>query len=180
MTTTISAPESGSAPTTGSPGEFFVARMSSPLGRIEVTSDGEAVTALAIESGGALPHDGVDDIPCAVLDSAIAQLTEYFAGERTTFDVPVALEGTPFRRAVWERLQAIPFGEVESYGSIGRATGRPTAGRAVGGAIGANPVPIIVGCHRVLATNKKITGYSAGDGVPTKVWLLDHEGIAHR
>jgi methylated-DNA-[protein]-cysteine S-methyltransferase len=78
---------------------------------------------------------------------------------------------------VWQRLAELDFGEATSYGEIGRATGRPSAGRAVGGAIGANPIPIIVPCHRVLGANGRITGYSGGNGIPTKSWLLDHEGI---
>jgi methylated-DNA-[protein]-cysteine S-methyltransferase len=81
---------------------------------------------------------------------------------------------------VWNALTQIPFGAVRSYGDVGMTTGRSTAGRAVGGAVGANPVPIIVPCHRVLASDGRITGYSGGNGIPTKVWLLDHEGIAHR
>jgi methylated-DNA-[protein]-cysteine S-methyltransferase len=81
---------------------------------------------------------------------------------------------------VWQLLGEVPFGDVLSYGEIGRSTGRPTAGRAVGGAVGANPVPIIVPCHRVLASDGRITGYSGGNGIPTKVWLLDHEGIPHK
>ena len=83
-----------------------------------------------------------------------------------------------------ERLDPIVRGMFEMIRrggpELGRETGRATAGRAVGGAVGANPVPLIVPCHRVLASDQRITGYSAGDGVPTKVWLLDHEGITHR
>ena len=109
-----------------------------------------------------------------------AKLREYFAGTRTDFDLPVSLVGTEFQKAVWGELATLPFGGVVSYGDIGQATGRATAGRAVGGAVGANPIPIIVPCHRVLASDGRITGYSGGNGIPTKVWLLDHEGIAHR
>ncbi|WP_165068480.1 methylated-DNA--[protein]-cysteine S-methyltransferase [Marisediminicola senii] len=168
--------------------------MSSPLGRIEIVSDHHAIVSLAIEHDGMLPHDDtagatlseasvpgatLSEASVPVLDRAAEQLAEYFAGTRQHFDVPVALAGTAFQRAVWAELVKVPWGETTSYGELGLATGRATAGRAVGGAIGANPVPIIVGCHRVLATNRKITGYSAGAGVPTKVWLLDHEGIPH-
>jgi methylated-DNA-[protein]-cysteine S-methyltransferase len=115
-----------------------------------------------------------------VLKVAAKQLGEYFAGKRRQFDVPVNLEGTSFQKSVWSTLLTIPFGEVRSYGDVGQTTGRASAGRAVGGAVGANPVPIIVPCHRVLASDGRITGYSGGNGIPTKVWLLDHEGIAHR
>jgi methylated-DNA-[protein]-cysteine S-methyltransferase len=115
-----------------------------------------------------------------VLDAAAVQLDEYFAGHRHDFDVPVELAGTAFQLAVWEQLVDLEWGEVVSYGDLGRGTGRETAGRAVGGAVGANPIPIIVPCHRVLGSDGMITGYSGGDGIPTKSWLLDHEGIEHR
>jgi methylated-DNA-[protein]-cysteine S-methyltransferase len=154
-------------------------RLDSPIGRIEVVSDGRAITSLAIERNGRLPHDELPEHPDDVLDRAVAQLIEYFAGERRDFDVPVELPGTAFQRAVWEQLVQLQWGEVVSYGELGQATGRPTAGRAVGGAVGANPVPIIVPCHRVLGADGRITGYSGGEGIPTKSWLLAHEGIAH-
>ena len=177
-----------------------VTRVPSPLGTIEITSDGAAIIGLSIESGGpatsaesaetpgsddteisggAFPQDDAPDERDAVLENAAAQLAEYFAGTRREFDLPVVLAGTEFQRAVWEQLRQVRWGEVTSYGAIGKATGRPMAGRAVGGAIGANPVPIIVGCHRVLATGGRITGYSAGRGVLTKKWLLDHEQVPH-
>ncbi|GAA1220888.1 methylated-DNA--[protein]-cysteine S-methyltransferase [Rhodoglobus aureus] len=158
----------------------YLRRLLSPIGRIELTSDGESVTGLAIENTGTLPRDNEDEHSCAVLDDAAAQLTEYFAGTRRSFELPLSAAGTEFQRSVWHELNQLPFGSAVSYADIGRATGRPTAGRAVGGAVGANPIPIIVPCHRVLASNQRITGYSGGDGIPTKVWLLEHEGITHR
>ncbi len=172
----VACPNYSRAMTTSTP-DLHLVRVDSPIGRIELIGDGSAVTSLTIERGGSLPHDGEPESSDPVLLRAAAQLTEYFAGDRTDFDVPVRVVGTDFQRAVWERLDALAFGEVISYGELGRATGRPTAGRAVGGAVGANPVPIIVPCHRVLASNRRITGYSAGEGVPTKLWLLAHEGI---
>ena len=155
-------------------------RIESPIGRIEIVGDGTAVIALAIERDGKLPHDGLPEAPDAVLDRAATQLDEYFAGRRHDFDVPVSLAGTAFQLAIWEQLVELEWGEVVSYGDLGRGTGRATAGRAVGGAVGANPVPIIVPCHRVLGSDGTITGYSGGDGIPTKSWLLAHEGIPHR
>jgi methylated-DNA-[protein]-cysteine S-methyltransferase len=155
-------------------------RLNSPVGRIELVGDGAAVVSLTIERDGMLPHDGHDEASDAILDRAAEQLSEYFAGMRTSFDVPIALHGTEFQRSVWALLAELKFGEVTSYGDLGVSTGRATAGRAVGGAVGANPVPILVPCHRVLAAHSRITGYSAGNGIPTKVWLLDHEGIGHR
>ncbi len=155
----------------------FLRRTASPIGRILLTSDGDRVTSVVIARAGALPLEDLPERTTDVLERAATQLAEYFAGERTDFDVPLALEGTPFQRAVWERLARVRYGEVTTYGELGRGTGRATAGRAVGGAVGANPVPILVPCHRVLASNGRITGYSAGDGVPTKAWLLEHEGV---
>jgi len=157
-----------------------VKRVDSPIGRIELGSDGDAVTSLTIERDGHLPWEMVPEDTVPVLDTAARQLEEYFAGSRTSFDVPVTLPGTEFQRGVWRQLQQIGFGAVASYGEIGNALGRATAGRAVGGAVGANPVPLLVPCHRVLGSDKRITGYSAGNGIPTKTWLLDHEGIEHR
>jgi methylated-DNA-[protein]-cysteine S-methyltransferase len=158
----------------------YLVRVPSPIGDLELTSDGNEVTSLSIERSGHLPLEGMPERANAVLNTASRQLSEYFAGTRRAFDVPVRLTGTSFQQAVWKELASLAWGEVASYGSIGIATGRPTAGRAVGGAVGANPVPILVPCHRVLASDGRITGYSGGNGIPTKVWLLDHEGIVHK
>lgn len=154
-------------------------RIKSPIGRIEILGNGSAVTSLVIECDGHLPHEAEHEHSDQILDLAAIQLGEYFAGTRKSFDIPIELTGTEFQKAVWRQLVELPFGAVTSYGEIGVAIGRLTAGRAVGGAIGANPVPIIVPCHRVLASNSRITGYSGGNGIPTKAWLLDHEGIRH-
>lgn len=155
-------------------------RVSSPIGRLEIRALGGAIVGLDIERAGTLPHEGEPEKSSPVLAKAATQLGEYFAGKRTSFDVPVSLDGTLFQKAVWGELEEIPYGQVRSYGEVGMGTGRATAGRAVGGAVGANPIPIIVPCHRVLASDGRITGYSGGNGIPTKAWLLDLEGIAHR
>jgi methylated-DNA-[protein]-cysteine S-methyltransferase len=152
-------------------------RINSPIGRIEITSDGNAITSLSIERAGALPYDELDERSSKLLDLAAQQLGEYFSGKRRTFELPVAVHGTEFQESIWNQLADIEWGEVRSYGELGILTGRATAGRAVGGAVGANPIPIIIPCHRVLASNNRITGYSGGNGIPTKVWLLEHEGI---
>jgi methylated-DNA-[protein]-cysteine S-methyltransferase len=157
----------------------FLRRMSSPIGRLEIVGNGDAITSLSIERDGMLPHDDFPERSDTILDRAVTQLDEYFAGHRHDFDLPVSLAGTAFQLAVWEQLVDLQYGEVVSYGELGLGTGRPTAGRAVGGAVGANPIPIIVPCHRVLGSDGRITGYSGGEGIPTKAWLLEHEGIAH-
>jgi len=158
----------------------FLRRVDSPIGRLEITSDGNAITGLSIERAGHLPFEELAENSNDLLDHAAQQLTEYFAGTRKDFDLPISLKGTEFQQSVWSQLNDLGFGEVASYGELGLATGRATAGRAVGGAVGANPIPIIVPCHRVLASNSRITGYSGGEGIPTKVWLLAHEGITHK
>ena len=158
----------------------YLTRMTSPIGRIELTSDGEAITSLSMERACRLPLDDHPERSTAVLDLAVGQLEEYFAGERRHFELPLNLGGTEFQRSVWQRLAELEYGTFTSYGELGLEIGRPGSGRAIGGAVGANPVPIIVGCHRVLAGNGRITGFSAGEGIATKAWLLDHEGIAHR
>jgi methylated-DNA-[protein]-cysteine S-methyltransferase len=157
-----------------------IVRMDSPIGRLEIIARGELIVGLTIERGGELPHDETPAKSSAVIKRAVTQLGEYFVGKRREFSVPLSLAGTPFQNSVWNALTEIPFGAVRSYGDVGMTMGRSSAGRAVGGAVGANPIPIIIPCHRVLASDGRITGYSGGNGIPTKVWLLDHEGIAHR
>jgi methylated-DNA-[protein]-cysteine S-methyltransferase len=156
-------------------------RLSSPIGRLELTGDDVGVLTLSIEREGHLPLETQPETPSPVLEEAARQLTEYFAGMRTRFDVPLHLAGgTEFQRAVWNRLDELDFGTVTSYGELGLSIDRPGSGRAIGGAVGANPLPILIGCHRVLAGNGRITGYSGGSGIPTKEWLLAHEGIEYR
>lgn len=106
------------------------------------------------------------------------QLTAYFAGKLTRFDLPLDLQGTEFQKAVWKQISKVGFGKTVSYADIAAKLGKPLASRAVGGAVGSNPIPLIVGCHRVLGASGRITGYSGGDGLPTKRWLLTLEDIA--
>jgi methylated-DNA-[protein]-cysteine S-methyltransferase len=113
----------------------------------------------------------------SVLQDAKKQLTSYFKGKSTELDFATELVGTAFQKAVWKEISNIGFGEVTTYAEIAKKIGNPKAVRAVGGAVGSNPVPLIVGCHRVLGASSKITGYSGGDGLPTKRWLLNLEGI---
>jgi methylated-DNA-[protein]-cysteine S-methyltransferase len=107
------------------------------------------------------------------LSGIVAQLRAYFAGELRDFDVSLAFSGTEFQERVWGRLRGIPYGETTTYGAIARAIGHPDAVRAVGAANGANPIPIVVPCHRVIGSNGALTGF--GGGVNVKRWLLDHE-----
>ncbi|MFJ5553414.1 methylated-DNA--[protein]-cysteine S-methyltransferase [Streptomyces sp. NPDC093225] len=104
---------------------------------------------------------------------AARQLGEYFAGERTVFDLPLRLEGTDFQRSVWEQLTRIPYGQTRSYGDLATSLGKPGASRAVGLANGKNPVTIIVPCHRVIGSSGSLTGY--GGGLDRKQRLLAFE-----
>jgi methylated-DNA-[protein]-cysteine S-methyltransferase len=108
-----------------------------------------------------------------VLRQAVQQLDEYFAGTRTAFDLPLDLEGTRFQLAAWRSLAEIPFGATTTYGRQAAGLGIPTAARALGAANGANPVCIVLPCHRVIGADGSLTGF--GGGLPVKQWLLDHE-----
>jgi methylated-DNA-[protein]-cysteine S-methyltransferase len=114
----------------------------------------------------------------APLQQAIDQLKRYVAGEHVQFTCPLDLHGTAFQIQVWEELYRIPYGETRTYAEIARAIGRPASVRAVGAANGANPVAIIVPCHRVIGSNGTLTGY--GGGLPTKAWLLALEGSKYK
>jgi methylated-DNA-[protein]-cysteine S-methyltransferase len=110
----------------------------------------------------------------AVLARVRGQLTEYFDGTRTSFDLPLDAAGSPFERRVWDLLRTIPYGATTSYGALARRLGDPRATRAVGAANGKNPIPIIVPCHRVVGARGELTGF--GGGLDRKRWLLEHEG----
>ena len=148
----------------------------SPVGELLASADAAGrITGLHFYDGHRLPardSSWVRDEEALV--PLRCQLEEYFAGERTDFDVPMELDGTDFQRAVWSELARIPYGETISYGELARRVGRPKGPRAVGQANGRNPIPIIVPCHRVLASNG-IGGY--GGGLPMKPALLAVEGV---
>jgi methylated-DNA-[protein]-cysteine S-methyltransferase len=148
----------------------------SPLGKLTlVATDRGELAGLYMEEHRHRPPletFGVRDD--SALAEVVQQLKEYFAGERTTFDVPLALTGTPFQRRVWTALQDIPYGETTTYGELAASLGLvPGASRAVGLANGKNPVSIIVPCHRVVGSTGSLTGY--GGGLDRKQRLLDHE-----
>ncbi|WP_298036801.1 methylated-DNA--[protein]-cysteine S-methyltransferase [uncultured Desulfuromonas sp.] len=111
-----------------------------------------------------------------VLDAAAEQLEEYFAGERRSFDLPLDLARlSPFARQVSLALANVPYGETVAYEELASLAGRPGAARAVGRVMAANPYPLAIPCHRVMGAGGKLTGYSAGEGIATKAWLLDFE-----
>ncbi len=157
--------------------------ISIPVGDILVAGTDDGICALVIVDHAGMPGalDALraycPDAPLVpdadALAGVTAQLTEYVAGTLRTFDVPLALAGTPFQRRVRDALLAIPYGETLTYREIALALGTPGGAQAVGGAVARNPVSIIVPCHRVLGSDGSLTGYMWG--IHTKRWLLDHE-----
>ena len=146
--------------------------MPSPLGPLQLFAADAQLVGLYMSDPPALAAVARRS---EVLVQTIAQLTEYFAGARRIFDVPLGLHGTEFQQRVWRTLLDIPHGTTWSYGELARAIGKPSASRAVGAANGKNPISIIVPCHRVIGANGDLTGY--GGGMPAKRWLLGHERV---
>lgn len=144
-----------------------VRTIDSPLGPMLATSTDDALTALRFD--GETGHDDA----CEVLDRVETQLARYFAGELDRFELPLAPQGTPFQQRVWDALLSIPPGETRSYASIARQIDNPDAIRAVGAANGANPIAIIIPCHRVIASDGTLHGYAGG--LERKRYLLDLE-----
>ncbi len=151
-----------------------VTTVDSPVGRLTLTSRDGHLTHLEMEDQAhatpAPPGSVRDD---GEFTQVVSQLGEYFAGKRTSFDVPMALEGTDFQLRVWSQLRSIPYGETISYGELARRVGNPKASRAVGSANGRNPIAIFVPCHRVIAGDGSLGGY--GGGLDRKAVLLDLE-----
>lgn len=146
------------------------ATIDSPVGPLLLASDEAGLRCLSFVRDGR-PAPAADwRLDPGALAPVVAELEAYFAGRLTRFTVPLAPRGTPFQLAVWRALCDIPYGETVSYGEIARRIGRPAAVRAVGLANGANPIAIIVPCHRVIGSNGTLTGY--GGGLPTKQALL--------
>ena len=152
---------------------FCTAR--SPIGRLTLVSDGDALTGLHMAPYAPQPGWIRDKAP---FTDVLEQLGSYFAGERRTFDLPLDPVGTPFQKKVWKALQTIPYGEVRTYGDIARRVRNPKAVRAVGRANGCNPIAIVVPCHRVIGANGTLTGF--GGGIDRKARLLAIEGLTYR
>jgi methylated-DNA-[protein]-cysteine S-methyltransferase len=151
------------------------AEFPSPLGTLLLAASDRGLTGLYFEQHKYFDGPGAwtrnADHPH--LRAAAAQLDEYFAGRRTQFDLALDMKGTPFQQAVWSALQALPFGAISTYQAIASGLSCPLAVRAVGTAIGRNPVSIIVPCHRVLGKSGKLSGYAGG--LDRKSYLLAHE-----
>jgi methylated-DNA-[protein]-cysteine S-methyltransferase len=141
----------------------------SPLGELLLAGDGHALSAVHMDGS---PDPGWRRDPGALREPA-EQLRAYFAGELREFDLPLAPQGTPFQREVWDALREIPYGGTISYAELAAAVGRPDAARAVGAANGRNPIAIVIPCHRVIGASGALTGY--GGGLRRKRLLLDLE-----
>ncbi len=171
-------PSPGTASTAGSStARLRQATLPSPVGALRVVVSDVGIRAVLwpsdvdrIRGVDATPIDADDD---PVTRCAVTQLTEYFAGDRTTFDVPLDVVGTEFQLAAWRALARIPYGETRTYREQAADIGRPTAVRAIGAANGRNPVSIIVPCHRVVGADGSLTGFAGG--IEAKRFLLEHQ-----
>lgn len=153
-----------------------------PLGTLWVVAHAGGVCRVIFGENGAeawarfqAAHPGLEQRGNGLATQALAQILEYLRGVRRTFTVPLDPEGTPFQRRVWAETARIPYGQTVTYAELARRIGRPKAVRAVGQALAANPVPILIPCHRVIAADSRLGGYTAGHHV--KRWLLHREGV---
>ena len=159
------------------PSQMLYTELDSPIGELLLLGDGRSLHGLYMQEG----RTGIEVSPTwkRSVDPFAAvckQLDEYFAGRRTTFEVPLRMAGTAFQRRVWSELQEIPYGQSISYSELARRIGIPSASRAVGTANGLNPIAVIVPCHRVIGADGSLTGY--GGGLERKRFLLDLEAGA--
>jgi methylated-DNA-[protein]-cysteine S-methyltransferase len=156
---------------------MFYKYIDTPVGPFLVAGDGASLSVASFAAGHQHRRPQADwKEDASAMRFAIEQIEQYFAGERKVFDMPLVMHGTPFQKQVWDVLLTIPFGETRTYGDVSRAIGRgPGASRAVGAANGANHIPIVIPCHRVIGGDGTLTGF--GGGLDAKQWLLEFEGI---
>ena len=150
--------------------------MNSPVGPLTIAGDEDGLSCILFSAGrrAAKPRPDWQKLDCDLLKETVGQLQAYFAKRLIKFDLPLRLGGTPFQLRVWRELRRIPYGKVISYGDLAQRIDNPLASRAVGGATGSNPIPIVIPCHRVIGTGGSLTGY--GGGLPIKQALLELEG----
>jgi methylated-DNA-[protein]-cysteine S-methyltransferase len=155
----------------------FWDEIDTPIGRLLLASDGVRLSEVHFQSGSG-PRALAPGLErnAKLFEIAKTQLAEYFRGARRVFDIPIAAKGTAFQRDIWRALREIPFGETRSYSALAQSLGKPDAVRAVAQANGANPLPIIIPCHRVIGADGSLTGF--GGGIAIKRWLLEHESVA--
>ena len=152
----------------------YITTCPSPLGQLTLTSDGIALTGLWMDTQIIPDAHYIHQDGLPVFLQTKAWLVDYFLGKNPdVHDLPLSPAGTPFQQKVWAILLAIPYGETMSYGHIAKMLSPTMSSQAVGGAVGRNPISIIVPCHRVLGANRQLTGYAGG--IHNKAWLLRHE-----
>jgi methylated-DNA-[protein]-cysteine S-methyltransferase len=156
-------------------------KINSPVGKLKLVASEEGLAAILWQNDRPerVPlGEMVEEPEHKVLVKTEKQLTEYFAGERREFDLPLDMRGTPFQKEVWDALLGIPFGETKSYGDLAKQLGNPGAGRAVGAANGRNPISIVVPCHRVIGSSGKLTGFAGGLNVKARLLEMEREAKA--
>lgn len=167
--------------------EIAYARLESQIGTVWVASTEEGICKVSLGRGrsGAFfswlsehigprePREEPD-----VMAFALSQLHEYFSGARQTFDLPLDVRGTTFQRAVWSQVVRIPYGATATYGDIAQLVGKPKASRAVGRAVGANPLPVVIPCHRVIGAQGALTGFGAGLNIKEALLRLEGADLA--
>ena len=146
--------------------------MNSPVGPLTVVSTENGLAS--VHFGRSVPKGVTADE--SGMSEAVRQLSEYFAGKRTEFDLPLDVEGTAFQKSVWKQLLQIPYGETRSYGDIAKSIGKPAAARAVGMANHNNPVAIVIPCHRVVGQNGSLTGYAGGLHLKEQLLSIERRG----
>jgi len=150
--------------------EEYCGYCQSPLGLLEIKSNESGIISIRFIDEEFIQKENNNQF----IIQTIEELSEYFTNKRIKFTIPTCPEGTPFQKKVWNQLSEIPFGKVKSYKEIALEIGDIKSIRAVGGANGRNPIPIIIPCHRVIGSNGDLTGFSGG--IDRKKWLLSHEG----
>jgi len=154
------------------------ARFETPLGTMFAVATDGAITRLDFTDAkyvAKLSDDAVEDTRDPLLAKCAKQIAEYFAGERDTFDLPVAPHGTQFQENVWREIARVPFGETITYSELAKRAGAPGSARAAGAATGRNPIAVAIPCHRILGADGSLTGYAGG--LPRKTKLLELEGV---
>ncbi|MBB6176569.1 methylated-DNA-[protein]-cysteine S-methyltransferase [Anoxybacillus tengchongensis] len=149
--------------------EKHIAYYGSPIGWLQIIGTNDGIERINIVEQG---EENNENVPTH-FSQCIEQLEQYFQKKRTSFSIPLRVSGTPFQMRVWEALQTIPYGQTVSYAHIAKQIGQPKAVRAVGNAVGNNPITIVIPCHRVIRTGGEFGGYAWG--IERKKWLLEHE-----
>ena len=150
----------------------FYKIMESPIGTLLIETSKEALLSISFADKGLMV--AIEPAPHPILDEVIVQLKEYFAGQRSRFDIPLKCKGSDFEKKVWQATCEIPYGKTRSYGELAESINNKKAYRAVGGALNKNPIPFIIPCHRILKSDGSLGGYAFGESLKSR--LLELEG----